>query len=73
MGHGIPDSILLRNPSTPLSIKKWDLCFRFSLGLIFVTSMNAVGVELLLVQLGLQRLRGSWAVPSPKHPSLGLG
>lgn len=68
MGHG-----LLWNPRAPLSIKKWDLCFRFSFGLIFVTPMRGVGVGFLLVQLSLQRLGGSWTVPSPKHPRAGFG
>lgn len=60
-------------PEPPLSFKKWDLCFRICSGLVFVTPVSGVGVKLLLVQLGLQRLRGSWTVPSPKHPQPGFG
>lgn len=60
-------------PESHLSIKKWGLCFRICSGLVSVAPVSGVGVKLLLVQLGLQRLRGSWTVPSPKHPQPGFG
>lgn len=65
---------LLLNPCEPRCPVKSGICASgFLFGSSFEAPLNVAGGKLLLVQPGLQRLRGSWTVPSPKRPQPGFG